>query len=141
MILVHDGARPFVSERLIQDVLRAAQVWGTGVAALPCWDTIKETNRERVVLRTLDRSRLWRVQTPQCFQYDILREALEGAKQYGFYGTDEASLVERKGYEVRIVRGDPYNLKITTPEDFLFGEWLLERGWVSDSGPSIRRCE
>lgn len=132
VVVVHDGARPFVSGRLIREILQAAKTWGAGVAALPCGDTLKEIDQGGVVLRTLDREKIWRVQTPQGFRYEVLKDALEEARQDIFYGTDEASLVERRGQEVRVIQGDSYNFKITTPADFLFGEWLLERGWSPD---------
>lgn len=130
LVLIHDGVRPFVSPRLLRETLRAAEVCGAAVAALPCADTIKEVDETGLVCRTLDRRRLWQVQTPQAFRLPLLKEALEKAVAEGFWGTDEASLVERVGYPVRVISGEPYNLKVTLPEDLQMAEWLLEKGYA-----------
>lgn len=130
LVLIHDGVRPFVSARLLQETLRAAELSGAAVAALPCADTIKEVDETGIVCRTLDRRRLWQVQTPQAFRLPLLREALEKAAAEGFWGTDEASLVERTGHPVRVISGEPYNLKVTVQADLQLAEWLLEKGYV-----------
>jgi len=121
LVLVHDGARPLVSPGIITRVLDAAEKKGAAAPVVPLEDTIKEISGDRVV-RTLDRGRLGRVQTPQGFAYEILKKALAAAAETESAGTDEAALVERLGIDVAVVAGDPRNLKITTPLDLIFAE-------------------
>jgi len=116
IIVVHDAVRPLISERLIADVVNAAAEFGAAICALPVVETVKRV-RNDVVEATLDRSELWVVQTPQAFRADLLREAHEKARRDGVVGTDDAMLVERLGHPVRVVRGLPENVKITTPDD------------------------
>jgi 2-C-methyl-D-erythritol 4-phosphate cytidylyltransferase len=132
-VLVHDAARPLVRPELFQRVLDAAKQTGAAVAALPCQDTIKEAAENNLVGRTLDRSRLWQVQTPQGFRVDLLQEALAQAEKDSFKATDEAGLMERTGHEVRLVMGAKENLKITTPDDL-----RLARGWLEAGGRPSR---
>jgi 2-C-methyl-D-erythritol 4-phosphate cytidylyltransferase len=124
IVLIHDGARPLVTQELIERVVDAARETGAAVPAVPLDDTIKEAEKNRVV-RTLDRSRLFRVQTPQGFALGLLQKALERAKAEGAEGTDEASLVERLGLPVALVPGDPRNIKITSPLDLTMAEAFL----------------
>jgi 2-C-methyl-D-erythritol 4-phosphate cytidylyltransferase len=124
VVLVHDGVRPLVSPDLISRVIREARRHGAAVPVLPVEDTIKETADGRVV-RTLDRSNLVRVQTPQGFAYAVLEKALRRARREGYGATDEAGLVERAGGEVRVVEGDPKNIKVTTPADLKQAEAFL----------------
>lgn len=125
IVLVHDGVRPLVSRELISRVIEETQRNGAAIPAVPVEDTIKEGEQGRVV-RTLDRGRLYRVQTPQGFSYSILEKALRQAQQEGYYASDEAGLVERLGYPVALVEGDPRNIKITTPTDLKIAEALSE---------------
>jgi len=124
IVLVHDGVRPLVGKDLITRVIEAAEKNGAAIPGIPFEDTIKHIKEEKV-LRTLDRKALLRIQTPQGFSYDILEEALTQAKKDNFYGTDEASLVERLGKEVYVVEGDTRNIKITSPEDIQIAESLV----------------
>jgi 2-C-methyl-D-erythritol 4-phosphate cytidylyltransferase len=126
LVLIHDGARPFVSPDLIDRIITETRVWQAVVAAIPVRDTIKEIGEDGSVLKTLNRDRLWEIQTPQGFQYPLLLKAYEKAFQDRFYGTDDAALVERLGIEVKVVPGSRFNLKITTPEDLALGEALLK---------------
>jgi 2-C-methyl-D-erythritol 4-phosphate cytidylyltransferase len=126
LVLIHDGARPFVTSDLIEQVLEETRVSKAAVAAVPVRDTIKEINEHRNVLKTLRRDRLWEIQTPQGFHYSLILDAYERAFQEGFYGTDDAALVERLGVTVKAVKGSRFNLKITTPEDLVLGEALLK---------------
>ncbi|MDR7523179.1 MAG: 2-C-methyl-D-erythritol 4-phosphate cytidylyltransferase [Armatimonadota bacterium] len=123
-VVVHDGARPFVTPALIDRVLEAARRTGAATAGLPVADTLKEVTGDRI-RRTVDRSTLWAVQTPQAFRGEVLREAHRriGRSQPV---TDDAELVERLGAEVVVVPGDPGNLKITTPQDLELARWLVE---------------
>lgn len=114
-IVVHDGARPFVSEALIARVLDAAVRTGAATVGLPLTDTVKEVAGDRV-RRTVDRTSLWTVQTPQAFRADLLREAHRRVPTDAPV-TDDAGLVERIGGEVAVVPGDPRNLKVTTADD------------------------
>ncbi|OGL11573.1 MAG: 2-C-methyl-D-erythritol 4-phosphate cytidylyltransferase [Candidatus Rokubacteria bacterium RIFCSPLOWO2_12_FULL_71_22] len=116
VVVVHDGVRPLITRRLVDDVVRAAVESGAAICALPIAETVKRV-RGGFVEATLDRSELWAVQTPQAFRADLLREAHEKARRDGVGGTDDAMLVERLGHPVRVVAGLPGNVKITTPED------------------------
>jgi 2-C-methyl-D-erythritol 4-phosphate cytidylyltransferase len=124
IVLVHDGARPLVPADLITRVIEAARADGAAVPVLPVEDTLKEV-RDGKVGATVDRSRLFRAQTPQGFRYDVLKKALDAARHDRFFGTDEAALVERIGLPVSAVAGDPRNIKITTPVDIPLAEALL----------------
>ena len=112
LVLIHDGVRPYASHQLIKAVVTKAEETGAAIAAVPPKDTIRHINEG-----TLDRSKLCSVQTPQGFRYALIEEAFAKAMAEGFYGTDDASLVERLGHEVAIVPGENTNIKITTPED------------------------
>jgi len=125
IVLVHDGVRPLVKSDLISLVIDATMEQGAAVPVIPVEDTIKLIEG-KLVCQTLDRSCLFRVQTPQGFSYSVLREALDSAREASFYGTDEAALVERIGKKVSVVQGDPRNIKITTPLDLRLAEALLE---------------
>lgn len=142
-VIIHDGARPFVSEDLITLTLEESRRWGAAAAALPASDTIKVVSSQQEVLQTLDRSQLWITQTPQSFAYPLLWKAHEAARGDGFYGTDDASLVERQRIPVRLVKGSTFNLKITTAEDLVMAEalWRIfqEKGFDGKSMNFIRR--
>jgi 2-C-methyl-D-erythritol 4-phosphate cytidylyltransferase len=125
IVLVHDGARPLVSRALISRVIEETQRKGAAIPVVPVEETVKEVDKARVV-RTLDRERLYRVQTPQGFLYPVLKKALERAREEGYWGTDEAMLLERTGETVAVVPGDPRNIKITTPLDLKVAEVWLE---------------
>ena len=122
---IHDGARPFITWQLIDWVVRAANTYGAAAPAIPVKDTIKEV-QGFVVKSTPDRSALRAVQTPQVFDYDLLRAALKKAKEDGAEVTDDCSAVERMGMSVKIVEGDERNIKVTTPLDLKIAELLLE---------------
>jgi 2-C-methyl-D-erythritol 4-phosphate cytidylyltransferase len=125
LVLVHDGARPLVDGRLISRIIAETRAAGAAIPVVPLEDTAKEV-REGLVVRTVDRRGLFRVQTPQGFLYTVLQKALDAARRDRFYGTDEAMLVERAGLPVRAVEGDPRNIKITTPLDLKVAEALLD---------------
>lgn len=125
LVAVQDGARPLVTWQLIDRVVRAAHTYGAAAPAVPVKDTIKVVEGG-LVKETPDRSTLRAVQTPQVFDYDMLRGALVKAKISGAVLTDDCSAVERLGMRVKIVEGDEENLKITTPIDLKIAEMLLE---------------
>lgn len=116
LVLVHDAARPHVSRELASRVLATAERYGACVPGVPIPDTIKEVEGSRVA-RTLERSKLRAVQTPQAFHLSLLKTAFEKAIKEGFQGTDEATLVERLGGDVEMIPGEAGNFKITWPED------------------------
>lgn len=130
LVLIHDGVRPFFPREAIAKLLTVTARLGAAVLAIPAQDTIKEALAGQVV-RTLERSRLWQVQTPQAFRFASIRAAHEQALAAGFTGTDDASLVEWQGGAVGIVAGSPYNFKITTPADLALARALLASGEVS----------
>jgi 2-C-methyl-D-erythritol 4-phosphate cytidylyltransferase / 2-C-methyl-D-erythritol 2,4-cyclodiphosphate synthase len=126
-VLIHDAARPFLSRRLVIDVLRAAAADGAATAALPMNETVKR-GEDGWVRETVDRAALHRIQTPQAFRRSTLEEAHRAAVRNRFRGTDDAVLVERLGARVRLVAGDAWNVKVTVPEDITVAEALLNRG-------------
>lgn len=125
IVLVHDGVRPLVSSELIGRIIEAVQEKEAVVPAVPLKDTVKRVD-EQEVKQTLEREKLFCVQTPQGFFYSVLKAAFDKAGEENFYGTDEAALVERIGKKVYVVQGDPKNIKITTPEDIKIAEALIE---------------
>ena len=122
---IHDGARPLISWQVIDRVVRAANTYGAAAPAIPVKDTIKVV-LGGIVKETPDRAALQAVQTPQVFDFDILRGALKKAKQDGAQVTDDCSAVERMGMAVKIVEGEERNLKVTTPLDLKIAQLLLE---------------
>ena len=126
-VLIHDGVRPFLPVHTIAPLLQAARDSGAAVLALPEWETVKRISESGYVIETLRREELWRIQTPQVFRYALLQEAFQRAHAARYTATDESSLVERIGHRVRVVPGSPLNIKITTPEDLLIAEALLQQ--------------
>ncbi len=122
---IHDGARPLITWQVIDRVIRAANTYGAAAPAIPVKDTIKVVEG-RVVKATPDRETLFAVQTPQVFDYDLLRGALKKAETDGASVTDDCSAVERMGMTVKIVEGDERNIKVTTPMDLKIAQMLLE---------------
>ena len=124
VILIHDGVRPFITHALLRESIAAALSNDGALVAVPVKDTIK-TVIAGIVVDTPLRDLLWQAQTPQSFRFNIIHSAHLNAEREGFMGTDDASLVERQGGSVRIVRGDYRNIKITTPEDLVLAEAFL----------------
>ena len=116
-VLVHDGARPFVSEEMVNELLESAQRHGAAVLGVPVKDTMKKVNVDGIIEETPERQSMWAVQTPQAFRLSELKRAHARAREEELAATDDAMLMEHLGFDVRIVRGDYYNIKITTPED------------------------
>ncbi|MGB8951912.1 MAG: 2-C-methyl-D-erythritol 4-phosphate cytidylyltransferase [Candidatus Aminicenantales bacterium] len=125
IVLIHDGVRPLVSPKTIHRVIEGARKKQAVVPGLVLDETVKEV-KEQAVVRTLERERLVRIQTPQAFLYSLLKRSFQKAADEHYYGTDEASLVERLGEKVFILPGDPRNIKITSPLDLRVAEALLE---------------
>lgn len=124
IVLVHDGARPFITQPLISQLVQEAVATGAAVAAVPVKDTIKVVDNGTAV-NTLDRSSLWAVQTPQAFRLSLILDAYRTAEEQSYNGTDDASLVENIGKSVSIVKGDYYNIKLTTKDDLLYANAIL----------------
>jgi 2-C-methyl-D-erythritol 4-phosphate cytidylyltransferase len=124
-VVVHDAARPLVTRELVESCIAALMGVDGAIAAAPVTDTIKQAYPDGTVERTLDRSRLWAVQTPQVFRADTLRRALAVDDERLAAATDDASLVEAAGGSVRVVEASPENLKVTTDLDLLAAERLL----------------
>lgn len=124
IVAVHDGVRPFVSSEKLQEVILAGQKFGAAILAVPPKDTIK-IEKAGFVEKTPARDKLWCVQTPQVFKYDLLFSAYQKAFEHGVYLTDDAALVERLGGAVKIVEGDDHNIKITVPLDLKIAESIL----------------
>ena len=122
---VQDGARPLVSEAVIDRTIRAAHTYGAAAPAIPMKDTVKVVEGG-IVTTTPDRNTLQAIQTPQVFDIDLLRGALQKAQNDGAAITDDCAAVERTGFRVKIVEGDERNIKVTTPMDLKIAEMLLE---------------
>lgn len=124
IVAVHDGVRPFVTVEEISNTVAAAHADGAAILVAPVTDTIKQVS-DRSVIKTLDRGGLGRALTPQCFRYELLREAYQRADVNDPSLTDESALVEQLGHRVSVVEGSARNIKITTAEDLLIAEALL----------------
>ena len=125
IVAVHDGARPLVTAALIQSTVASARSFGTGIAATKVVDTIKEAEEDKTVVRTVDRTKLWAVQTPQTVRLPLLREAYTKIFAEKAIVTDEAAAVESLGQKVHLVETPFLNLKITTSSDLAIAEALL----------------
>lgn len=126
IVSVHDGARPCVSHELISETIRVARRYGSAIAAIRLTDTVKYVERGLKVTKTMDRTKLWAVQTPQTFKLDLLRRAYEEVEKRNATVTDEASAVEMIGEEVRLVEVMEPNMKITTANDLPVAAALLK---------------
>ncbi len=120
--LIHDGARPFVTQEIIRRVLDSVERYGSGVAAVPARDTIKKADENGLVLETLDRRELWQMQTPQGF---LIRDLILAHETVAARCTDDAALMEAAGHSVRLVLGGYDNIKLTSPEDLRMGRSML----------------
>ena len=127
-VVIHDGARPFLTLDLIQNGLEAARETGAAVAAVPVKDTVKLANGSGLVKKTLQRDELWAIQTPQVFTFDIISKAY---KELASEVTDDAAAVERLGYKVKLYMGDYNNIKVTTPEDLALAEIIAQNTSIS----------
>jgi len=122
IILIHNAANPFVDEKTIKEVIKETKIHGAAVAAIKAKDTIKKVDEDNFVIETLERKKLWQMQTPQAMKYDLAVKAFEQAYKDNFYATDDVALIERLGKKVKIVETNKENIKITTPEDLVIAE-------------------
>ncbi|MGQ9546755.1 MAG: 2-C-methyl-D-erythritol 4-phosphate cytidylyltransferase [Dehalococcoidia bacterium] len=125
LVMIHDGARPFLTPGLIEHGLEAARQTGAAVAAVPVKDTIKVAGGRKLIEKTLPRDRLWAAQTPQIFKFDMILRAYENLATEV---TDDAAAVERLGYKVQLYMGDHRNIKVTTSEDLALAR-IIAREW------------
>ena len=126
IVLIHDGARPFITQELIHSLVLRAKEMGSAIPAVPVKDTVKRV-KDGQVIETVERSSLWAVHTPQAFRVSTLKKAHKQADETGYLGTDDASLVEALGEDVYMVEDHYLNIKITTPEDLFFAEAIYKK--------------
>ncbi|MBF7095513.1 2-C-methyl-D-erythritol 4-phosphate cytidylyltransferase [Alkalibacter sp. M17DMB] len=126
IVLTHDGARPLIHQNTLLKSIEMTLEYGATIVAVPVKETIKVVNEDMEVASTPKRSELWTVQTPQTFSREILVKAHEKALEDGFVGTDDAMLVERLPFPIKIVKGHYDNIKITTPEDLIIAESIFQ---------------
>lgn len=127
IVVIHDGARPFVSPSFIEKGIFLMEMFDAVIPGLPARDTIKAVSKEGFVSKTLPRDSLWQVQTPQTFKYDLIVKAYRNGMAKKLYGFDDATFVEHLGQKVKVIEGSPYNLKITTPEDLIIAQGILSQ--------------
>ncbi len=125
VVVIHDGVRPFIRQDRIAACIEAAISAGAASLGIPASDTLKSVDRDGNIIETIPRESVWLTQTPQAFSYELIRSAHDAARACGFAGTDDASLVQRQGHNVRMVRGAATNIKITTPEDIILADAIL----------------
>lgn len=125
IVLVHDAARPLVTEKTIDDVVSTVREGRCAIAALPAVDTLKEVDEDGRIIRTVDRERLWRAQTPQGFPREVIVRAHRDARRQKISATDDAALCERLGIPVNVVRGSERAMKVTSESDFARAEALF----------------
>lgn len=126
IVLIHDGARPFITAESITGSIAAARKFGACGVGVKVKDTIKVSDIDGFVSSTPDRNCLWSIQTPQGFAYEIIMGAHKEAIKKNYIGTDDMVLVEKMGIPVKIIEGSYTNIKLTTPEDLIIGESILE---------------
>ncbi|HEX9916736.1 MAG TPA: 2-C-methyl-D-erythritol 4-phosphate cytidylyltransferase [candidate division Zixibacteria bacterium] len=124
IVLIHDGVRPLVKTQKINKIIEVCRKEGPVIFALPVKETIKRVEKNRVIT-TLDRNKIWAVQTPQAFSYQLIMHAYKEANKDKFIGTDDSQLVERMGIAVKVIKGDENNIKITTMDDLKIAEYLV----------------
>lgn len=129
IVVIHDGARPLIEETLIRDSIEKAQKYGAAIAAIPIKDTVKKSENNFFINKTLNREEIWRAQTPQTFKYDLILPAYHKAYKDKFLATDDAAILERYGHKVKLIIGSEENIKITTPFDIIVAENFLKKGF------------
>lgn len=125
IVLIHDAARPLVTEQVINNVVADVLTFNAAAPGVPCKNTLKQADENGIIVDTPDRSRMYEIQTPQGFTYDVITKAHDYAVHHQLSGTDDCFLVEQLGVSVKISEGDYRNIKITTPEDLLIAELLF----------------
>ena len=126
IVLIHDGVRPLVTPDQLNACINAAHKYGACILGVPAFDTLKRVNTAGTIAQTLDRDTIWLAQTPQAFRYDLIMKAHKHARKHGLTATDDASLVEQLGLEVKIIEGSRRNIKITNPDELKLASILLK---------------
>ncbi len=126
LVAIHDGARPFISVKKIDELVLAAYEYGAAAPGVVPKDTVKAVNQENIITETIDRNTLRLIQTPQVFYADELKLAYERAKELDFTGTDDCSVAEYSGINIRIIDGEYTNIKVTTPDDLAVAEAIYQ---------------
>ncbi|MPN38139.1 2-C-methyl-D-erythritol 4-phosphate cytidylyltransferase [bioreactor metagenome] len=125
-VAIHDGARPFITPKLIDETVKGAYEFGAAAPGIPVVDTIKRVSEDGFIGKTIKRDELVRIQTPQVFDRGVIISAHEKAKKDGLIVTDDCELVEKLGLKTKWIEGDYHNIKITTPDDLAVGEAILK---------------
>ena len=129
-VVIHDGVRPFIQPKDIKICIFGAKKYGACILGTPASDTLKRVDKTDIVETTLPRENIWLAQTPQAFQYDLILKAHETARRDGYVGTDDASLVERLGKDVKIIDSGRFNIKITNKEDLAVVKAMFDAGLI-----------
>lgn len=129
-VVVHDGVRPFIHPEALKECILGAKKYGACILGIPASDTLKRVGKSDIIETTLPRENIWLAQTPQAFQYDLILKAHETALREGYIGTDDASLVERLGEDVKIITGGIFNIKITKREDIAVAKAMFNAGLI-----------
>jgi 2-C-methyl-D-erythritol 4-phosphate cytidylyltransferase len=127
ILLFHNGANPFVSEKEIKESVRKARKYGASAVAQKTKDTIRKVDEKGFSLGVIDRSNLWNMQTPQTIKFNLAKKAFKKAEEDNFLGTDDVSLIERLGKKVKIIEASDDNFKITTPKDLVLAKIILSK--------------
>ena len=126
-VIIQDGARPFIKPKWITSTIKKMKTHDGAIVALPSSDTLK-FSQNSIIEKTLDRSSIWRAQTPQTFKVDILDTAYDYARKKNFVGTDECQLVEMVGGQIALIKGSAFNLKLTTKNDLILAQEIFTKG-------------
>ena len=129
-VVIHDGVRPFIQADDLMACIQGSKDFGACILGIPASDTLKRVGKSEIIKGTLTRDRIWLAQTPQAFRYDLILKAHEAAQRDGYIGTDDASLLERLGMDVKIITGSRFNLKITLKEDLAVARALCDAGLI-----------
>jgi len=129
-VVIHDGVRPLIHPEELKECILGSKKYGACILGTPASDTLKRVDKSGIIETTLPRENIWLAQTPQAFQYDIIIKAHETARRDGYVGTDDASLVERLGANVKIISGSKFNIKITKKEDLAVAKAMFDAGLV-----------
>jgi 2-C-methyl-D-erythritol 4-phosphate cytidylyltransferase len=130
IVIIHDGVRPFVKPDQLMACVNGAREFGACILGIPAYDTLKKVDESGNIVDTIARDSIWLAQTPQAFQFDLIKMAHDRARLDGYQGTDDASLVERMGKAVKILCGSRNNIKITSKEDLNIARALLETSGI-----------
>ena len=129
-VVIHDGVRPLIHPEELKECILGSKKYGACILGTPASDTLKRVDKSGIIEATLPRENIWLAQTPQAFQYDLILKAHETARRDGYVGTDDASLVERLGEDVKIINGGRFNIKITKKEDLAVAKAMFDAGLI-----------